>query len=136
MPLIIRRNLLLAGSVLMAVSYFLPWVTLGNIISGYELAEMYERMNESHFYLRFTTVPKVALGIFIFYIFKAPRTFVYYVLPVFSLVPLVVLNADIFAFESIHYGFYLLHLAVIITWIGAFTYKSQTDPVLKSAAKE
>jgi hypothetical protein len=128
--------MLIAGSVLMGLSFFLPWVTHGDVFSGYDLADMYKRINENQFYLRFATVPKVAVGILFFSLFNAPRNFVYYVVPVLSLIPLVVLDADMFEYKTLHYGFYLLHLAVIFIWIGAFTYKSQAKPVLNSAPKE
>jgi hypothetical protein len=133
---LIRKYALLAGSVLMGLSFFLPWVTFGDILSGYDLAGMYQRMNENQLYLRFACVPKIAIGILFFYIFKAPRNFIYYVMPVLSLIPLIVLDPAVFEYETIHYGFYLLHLAVILIWIGAFSYKYQSDPVLKSATKE
>jgi hypothetical protein len=134
--MIIGKYTLIAGSVLMGLSFFLPWVTFGDIFSGSDMAGMYKKMNESHLYLRFASVPKVALGILFFSLFNAPRNFVYYVVPVLSLIPITVLDTAVFRFETIHYGFYLLHLAVVIIWIGAFSYKYQSNPVLKSAAKE
>jgi hypothetical protein len=120
----------------MGLSFFLPWVTLGSVLSGYELSEMYHRMNENQLYLRFASVPKIAIGILFFYLFKAPGKFVYYVIPILSLIPLIVLDADVFQFDTIHYGFYLLHLSVILIWCGAFIYKYPSDPLVKPAAKK
>jgi hypothetical protein len=132
----IIKYLLIAGSVLMGISFFLPWVTIGDVFSGYSMADMYQRMNEDQLYLRFASVPKIAIGILFFTLFNAPRNFVYYVVPVLSLIPLVVLDADMFKHETIHFGFYLLHLSVILLWIGAFSYKYQSVPLVKSAAKK
>jgi hypothetical protein len=131
----ITKYVLTAGCVLMGISFFLPWVTVGNMLSGYDLAEMYSRINDKDLYLRFATVPKVALGILIFYFANAPKNLIYYSAPVFSLIPLVVLDGDIFQYDEVLYGFYLLHISVILIWIGAFTYKYQSDPLVKSPAK-
>jgi hypothetical protein len=133
--MIIGKYMLIAGGVLMGLSFFLPWVSLGDLFSGNDMAGMYKRINEDQLYLRFATVPKVALGVLFFSLFNAPRNFVYYVVPVLSLIPLTVLDGTVFQYDTIHYGFYLLHLSVIIIWIGAFSYKFYTTPVLKSAAK-
>jgi hypothetical protein len=132
----IYKYVLIAGSVLMGLSFFLPWVTIGDVFSGYNMADMYQRINEDQLYLRFASVPKIAIGILFFTLFNAPRNFVYYVVPVLSLVPLVVLDADILKYETLHFGFYLLHLSVILIWIGAFSYKYQFNPFMKSAVRE
>ena len=119
----------------MGISFFLPWVTFGDVFSGYDFANMYSRMHYDHSYLRFTCVPKVAFGILVLVIGNAPRNFIYYIAPVMSLIPIVVLDGIIFEFQTIHYGIYLLHFSIILIWIGAFSYKFESNPLVKSAEK-